>query len=58
MPLGTTLDVVKSESGTNNSGWQETGVCGGYVMRQSNRMKRILRDQWREFLASTPARGR
>jgi hypothetical protein len=31
---------------------------GGYVMRQSSRMKRILRGQWGQFLASTMFRGR
>jgi hypothetical protein len=31
---------------------------GEVVMRRSNRMKRILRDQWGRFFASTMVRGR
>ena len=33
-------------------------VVGGDVMRRSNRMKRILREQWAHFLPSTLKRGR
>ena len=33
-------------------------VYGGDVMRRSNRMKRILREQWAHFLPSTLKRGR
>jgi hypothetical protein len=33
-------------------------VVGGDVMRRSNRMKRILGEQWAHFLPSTLKRGR
>jgi hypothetical protein len=37
---------------------KEPCVYGGVVMCRSNRMKRILREQWGHFLPSTLQRGR
>jgi hypothetical protein len=33
-------------------------MYGGCVMRQSNRMKRVVREQWEHFLPATLKRGR
>ena len=46
------MDVMVSEIGPDET------AGGEVVMRASNRMKRILREQWKPFLPATLERGR
>jgi hypothetical protein len=59
VPLGTKLDVVAVSHGSERLWPGRKRACVEvYVMRRSNRMKRILREQWQYFLPSTLVRGR
>jgi hypothetical protein len=49
---------IPTRGGGQRMSAKEPCVYGGVVMCRSNRMKRILREQWGHFLPSTLQRGR